>query len=145
MARSHAPWTTLRPERCTRLISTSRPGRATGQRPSPNSALAGRHRTAAASTNTTDPLQRHAHPQPENNVYSQELAHGSEPSSLAGCADRATVAIRRYIMGHRFDRGDVIDMLEESAIRRIPVVVQLRDGRTFEDRVTDIGKWRDQD
>lgn len=48
-------------------------------------------------------------------------------------------------MGHRFDRGDVIDMLEESAIRRIPVVVQLRDGHMFEDRVTDIGKWGDQD
>jgi hypothetical protein len=48
-------------------------------------------------------------------------------------------------MGHRFDRGDVIDMLEESAIRRIPVVVQLRDGRVFEDRVTDIGKWHEED
>lgn len=48
-------------------------------------------------------------------------------------------------MGHRFDRGDVIDMLEESAIRHIPVVVQLRSGRMFEDRVTDIGKWGDQD
>lgn len=48
-------------------------------------------------------------------------------------------------MGHRLDRGDVIDMLEESAIRRIPVVVQLRDGRVFEDRVTDIGKWSGED
>jgi hypothetical protein len=48
-------------------------------------------------------------------------------------------------MGHRLDRGDVIDMLEESAIRRIPVVVQLRDGHVFEDRVTDIGKWNDED
>jgi hypothetical protein len=48
-------------------------------------------------------------------------------------------------MGHRLDRGDVIDMLEESAIRRIPVVVQLRDGRVFEDRVTDIGKWDGED
>jgi hypothetical protein len=48
-------------------------------------------------------------------------------------------------MGHRFDRGDVIDMLEESVIRRIPVVVQLRDGHVFEDRVTDIGKWQDED
>lgn len=48
-------------------------------------------------------------------------------------------------MGHRFDRGDVIDMLEESAMRRIPVVVQLRSGREFEDRVTDIGKWDGQD
>ena len=36
-------------------------------------------------------------------------------------------------------------MLEESAIRRTPVVVQLRGGRVFEDRVTDIGKWGDQD
>jgi hypothetical protein len=42
-------------------------------------------------------------------------------------------------MRHRFDRGDVIDMVEESSIRRIPVVVQLRNGRVFEDRVTDIG------
>ncbi len=48
-------------------------------------------------------------------------------------------------MGHRLDRGDVIDMLEESAMRRIPVVVELRDGRVFEDRVTDIGKWQDED
>jgi hypothetical protein len=48
-------------------------------------------------------------------------------------------------MGHRFDRGDVIDMVEESAIRRIPVVVQLRNGRVFEDRVTDIGKWGEVD
>jgi len=48
-------------------------------------------------------------------------------------------------MGHRLDRGDVIDMLEESAMRRIPVVVELRDGRVFEDRVTDIGKYRDED
>lgn len=48
-------------------------------------------------------------------------------------------------MGHRFDRGDVIDMLEESVMRRIPVVVQLRDGHVFEDRVTDIGKWHDED
>jgi hypothetical protein len=39
------------------------------------------------------------------------------------------------------DRGDVIDMLEESRIRGIPVVVELRGGRRFEDRVTDIGKW----
>src|SRR3990167_635811 len=48
-------------------------------------------------------------------------------------------------MGHRFDRGDVIDMLEESVIRRIPVVVELRDGRRFEDRVTDIGKFEGED
>ena len=48
-------------------------------------------------------------------------------------------------MGHRLDRGDVIDMLEESAIRHIPVVVQLRNGRVFEDRVTDIGKWGEED
>lgn len=48
-------------------------------------------------------------------------------------------------MGHRLDRGDVIDMLEESAMRRIPVVVQLRDGRVFEDRVTDIGKYENED
>lgn len=48
-------------------------------------------------------------------------------------------------MAHRFDRGDVIDMLEESHMRRIPVRVTLRDGRVFEDRVTDIGKWEGED
>lgn len=48
-------------------------------------------------------------------------------------------------MGHRIDRGDVIDMLEESVIRKIPVVVELTNGRRFEDRVTDIGKWEGED
>lgn len=48
-------------------------------------------------------------------------------------------------MGHRFDRGDVIDMLEESVIRKTPVVVVLQDGRTFEDRVQQIGKWHGED
>ena len=48
-------------------------------------------------------------------------------------------------MGHRFDRGDVIDMLEESRLRRIPVMVELRNGTRFEDRVTDIGKWEGED
>lgn len=48
-------------------------------------------------------------------------------------------------MGHRFDRGDVIDMLEESQLRKIPVVVHLHDGRIFEDRVTEIGKYEEED
>lgn len=48
-------------------------------------------------------------------------------------------------MGHRFDRGDTIDMLEESVLLRIPVVVHLRDGRVFEDRVKAISKWHDED
>jgi hypothetical protein len=48
-------------------------------------------------------------------------------------------------MGHRLDRGDVIDMLEESQLRRIPMRITLRDGRVFEDRVTDIGKWEGED
>lgn len=48
-------------------------------------------------------------------------------------------------MGHRIDRGDVIDMLEESITLRIPVVVELQDGRTFEDRVTQIGKYNGED
>ncbi|MDQ3366479.1 MAG: hypothetical protein M3680_13720 [Myxococcota bacterium] len=48
-------------------------------------------------------------------------------------------------MGHRLDRGDVIDMLEESVIRKIPVVVELQDGRKFEDRVEEIGKWEGED
>ena len=48
-------------------------------------------------------------------------------------------------MGHRLDRGDVIDMLEESVMRRIPIVIELRDGRTFEDRATEIGQWNGED
>lgn len=48
-------------------------------------------------------------------------------------------------MGHRLDIGDVIDMLEESITLRIPVVVELHGGRTFEDRVTQIGKWNGED
>lgn len=48
-------------------------------------------------------------------------------------------------MGHRLDRGDVIDMLEESAIRRIPMVIELKNGQIFEDRVTDIAKWNGED
>lgn len=48
-------------------------------------------------------------------------------------------------MGHRLDRGDVIDMLEESITKRIPVVVELQNGRKFEDRVTQIGKWNGED
>lgn len=48
-------------------------------------------------------------------------------------------------MGHRLDVGDVIDMLEESAMMRRPVVVQLQDGRIFEDRVQEIIKWEGED
>jgi hypothetical protein len=48
-------------------------------------------------------------------------------------------------MGHRLDIGDVIDMLEESAMMRRPVVVQLSDGRIFEDRVQEIIKWDGED
>jgi len=48
-------------------------------------------------------------------------------------------------MGHRFDVGDVIDMLEESAMMRRPVVVSLSDGRVFEDRVHEIVKWEGED
>ena len=48
-------------------------------------------------------------------------------------------------MGHRIDRGDVIDMLEESVTLQIPVLVVLRDGRSFEDRVIEIGKWEGED
>jgi hypothetical protein len=48
-------------------------------------------------------------------------------------------------MGHRFDRGDVIDMLEESVIRNTPVVVIMQDGRMFEDRVKQIGKFEGED
>lgn len=48
-------------------------------------------------------------------------------------------------MGHRLDRGDVIDMLEESAIRRSPLVVVLKNGHLFEDRVISITKWNGED
>ena len=48
-------------------------------------------------------------------------------------------------MGHRLDRGDVIDMLEESQMRGIPIEIQLRDGRKFEDRVKEIGKLDGED
>ena len=48
-------------------------------------------------------------------------------------------------MGHRLDRGDVIDMLEESVVRQMPVVVHLQDGRIFEDRVKEIGKYEGED
>jgi hypothetical protein len=48
-------------------------------------------------------------------------------------------------MGHRYDIGDVIDMLEESAMMRRPVVVSLSDGRVFEDRVQEIVKWENED
>jgi hypothetical protein len=48
-------------------------------------------------------------------------------------------------MGHRLDRGDVIDMIEESVMRRTPIEVTLKDGHVFEDRATDIGKWEGED
>jgi hypothetical protein len=48
-------------------------------------------------------------------------------------------------MAHRLDVGDVIDMLEESAMLRRPVRVSLRDGRVFEDRVQEIVKWQGED
>jgi hypothetical protein len=48
-------------------------------------------------------------------------------------------------MGHRFDVGDVIDVLEESVVMKRPVVVELRGGHTFEDRVQEIVKWRGED
>jgi len=48
-------------------------------------------------------------------------------------------------MAHRLDIGDVIDMLEESAMMRRPVEVKLHDGRVFEDRVKEIVKWEGED
>jgi hypothetical protein len=48
-------------------------------------------------------------------------------------------------MGHRIDRGDVIDMLEESITTKVPVVVVMQDGRVFEDRVKEIGKYEGED
>jgi hypothetical protein len=49
------------------------------------------------------------------------------------------------VMAHRLDVGDIIDMLEESVMMRRPVVVELRDGRRFEDRAQEIIKWQGQD
>ena len=43
-------------------------------------------------------------------------------------------------MGHRIDRGDVIDMLEESITLKIPVVVELKNGTTFEDHVKELSE-----
>lgn len=48
-------------------------------------------------------------------------------------------------MGHRIDRGDIIDMLEESITRRIPVAIELTDGRKFEDKVIEIAKLDGED
>lgn len=48
-------------------------------------------------------------------------------------------------MGHRLDIGDVIDMLEESQLRGIPIEIELRDGHKFEDRVKEIGKLDGED
>jgi hypothetical protein len=48
-------------------------------------------------------------------------------------------------MGHRMDYSDILDMLEESKLRRLPVRIRMRDGRVFEDRVTDIGVWEGED
>lgn len=48
-------------------------------------------------------------------------------------------------MGHILDVGDIIDMLEESELMKRPVVVILKDGRTFEDRVREIVKLDGQD
>src|SRR5262245_54362536 len=69
----------------------------------------------------------------------------SDDRATPRCADRSKVGIRGYVpnetsLGSR--RRD--DMLEKSALRRIPVVAQLRHGRVFEDRVTDIGTWGEE-
>jgi hypothetical protein len=41
-------------------------------------------------------------------------------------------------MGHRMDRCDVLDMLEEAVVTRRGVVVDTFDGKHFADRVRDI-------
>ena len=41
-------------------------------------------------------------------------------------------------MTHRLDRGDIIDMLEESILKHTPVVVVLDNNHRFEDRVKQI-------
>jgi Rho-binding antiterminator len=41
-------------------------------------------------------------------------------------------------MGTKLDRCDFLDVLEEAAVLRRPVVVELREGTVFEDRVRDV-------
>jgi hypothetical protein len=48
-------------------------------------------------------------------------------------------------MGHRLDQGDMLDFLEESKMRRLPLLVTLKNGDEFEDWVTDIGKFEGED
>ena len=48
-------------------------------------------------------------------------------------------------MGHRLDQGDMLDFLEESKLRRLPLHIVLKNGDEFEDRVTDIGKLEGED
>lgn len=48
-------------------------------------------------------------------------------------------------MGHRIDQGDIIDMLEESITLNIPVVVELKNGKIFEDKAKQIGKVDGED
>lgn len=48
-------------------------------------------------------------------------------------------------MAHQLDVGDIIDMIEESVMKKRPIVVHLRDGRIFEDRAQEIVKWEGQD
>jgi hypothetical protein len=48
-------------------------------------------------------------------------------------------------MAHQLDVGDIIDMIEESVMKKRPIVVHLRDGRIFEDRAREIVKWEGQD
>lgn len=47
-------------------------------------------------------------------------------------------------MAHQLDVGDIIDMIEESVMKKRPIVVHLRDGRIFEDRAREIVKWEGQ-
>jgi transcriptional antiterminator Rof (Rho-off) len=41
-------------------------------------------------------------------------------------------------MGHQIDRCDFLDVLEEAAVLHRPVLVELREGTVFEDRVRDV-------
>lgn len=38
----------------------------------------------------------------------------------------------------KYDRCDLLDVLEEAAMAKQPISVRLEDGRSFEDRVTDV-------
>src|SRR3954471_8121507 len=55
-------------------------------------------------------------------------------SRLAACGERSTF----QSVGHLIERCDFIDMLEESARLHRPLIVELKDGRSFTDEARDV-------